>query len=50
MLEFEDVGGRGVGEPDGGSICEDRVDGTCRCLAWFPLCGSRRSQLGILGF
>ena len=26
MLEFEDVGGRDVGEPDGGSICEDRVD------------------------
>ena len=25
-LEFEDVGGRRVGKPDGGSICEDRAD------------------------
>ena len=25
MLEFEDVG-RGVGEPDGGNVCEDRAD------------------------
>ena len=25
-LELEYVGGRGVGEPGGGSICEDRMD------------------------